>query len=44
MAILRTLFLTFSQQGIDVQLLRQQANETLSQALPRRYAIIIEQL
>jgi hypothetical protein len=44
MAILRTLLLIFSQQGIDIQLLRQQANETFSQALPKRYAIVIEGL
>jgi hypothetical protein len=42
MAILRTLLLIFSQQGIDIQLLRQQANETFSQALPERYAMVIE--
>jgi hypothetical protein len=44
MAILRTLLLIFSQQGINIQLLRQQANETFSQALPERYTMVIEGL
>jgi hypothetical protein len=35
MAILRMLLLIFSQQGIDIQLLLQQAHETISQALPK---------
>jgi hypothetical protein len=31
MALLRMLLLIFSQQGIDIQLLQQQANETFSE-------------